>query len=161
MQRHRKIAAAPERPASQAWATISQLVVDTLDRSPSISAAEVDTAMAVAAPAGMMLIAGGHLDRHPLVVVADPVHLSITTVSGVAASALEENLAAVPGGASATAWTVHLPTPAPVGDAVRTVVAGQAHLSADEPAADMGSRQALAEEGVINLDALADRQADR
>lgn len=160
MQRHREIAAAPQRPASQAWATISQLVVDTLQRSASISAGDVDIALAAAAPAGMMLIAGGHLDRHPLVVDADPVHLSITTVSGSAAMALEENLAPVPGGASATAWTVYLPTPNPVGDAVRAVVAGRSHLSAEEPP-EAETKSTVASAGTVDLDALARRAAGR
>ena len=136
MQRRRTIAAAPERRASETWAVISALVADTLERSPSITRGEVVAAMEAAAPAGRMLVAGGHLDAHPVVLVAAPVHVSITTASGVAATSLEENLEPVPGGASATAWTVYLPTPDPLGDAVRAVAAGSAHLSAEEAPTD-------------------------
>ena len=52
-----------------------------------------------------MLVAGGHLDKHALVVVADPVYLNITTVSGIAATNLDEDLGPVPGGATSTEWT--------------------------------------------------------
>jgi hypothetical protein len=108
-----------------------------------------------------MLVAGGHLERYPIVVVADSLHLSITTVSGPAAANLEEDLEAVPGGAPARTWTVHLPTPDPVGEAVQAVVAGQAHLSAQEPAA-YGGTKTLARNGTaIDLDALAQREPDR
>jgi len=161
MQRHRQIAAAPRRPASHTWATISQLVGATLDRSPSISATDVDVAMQAAAPIGMMLVAGGHFDRYPLVIVADSIHLSITTVSGQAAIGLDENLEPVPGGASATGWTVYLPTPDPIGDAVRAAVADQSHLSADEPPVDAENKSASTSAEVVDLDALARREGNR
>ena len=144
MQRRRTIAAAPERQASETWGVISGLVADTLDRSPSITRDEVAAAMAAAAPAGRMLVAAGHLDTHPLVLVAGPVHLSITTASGVAATTLDENLQPVPGAATATVWTVYLPTPDPLGDAVRAVVAGSPNLSAEEPPADAALTSAAA-----------------
>jgi hypothetical protein len=157
MERHRQIAAAPVRRASQTWAVISQLVVQTLDRSPSISGADVTAAMAAAEPAGTMLIAGGHLDRHPLVVVADPFRLLITTVSGAAAPALDENLAVVPGGAAATSWTIHLPTPEPIGEAVRAVARRDSHLSADDPPAEGRTKDLKEGHGGVDLEALRRR----
>jgi hypothetical protein len=163
VQRRRTIAAAPERRASETWEVISALVADTLDRSASITRGEVVAAMETAAPAGRMLVAGGHLDAHSVVLVAAPVHLSITTVSGVAATTLEENLEPVPGGATATAWTIYLPTPDPLGDAVRAVAAGSPHLSAEEAPADAepsvasSTRPAGRAAGVIDLAAFGRR----
>jgi hypothetical protein len=39
-----------------------------------------------------MLLAGGHIDRHPLTLIAGLVHCEITTLSGTAALTAEENL---------------------------------------------------------------------
>jgi hypothetical protein len=107
-----------------------------------------------------MLIAGGHLERFPVVVHADPINLEITTVSGEAAVGLEENLAPVPGGATATGWTVYLPTPEPIGGAVRAAAASHSNLSADEPP-DAPKAETAVGRGVVDLGALARRKADR
>jgi hypothetical protein len=117
--------------------------------------------MSAAAAVGTMLVAGGHLDHHPVVVVADPVHLSITTVSGAGATTVDENLEPVPGGASAAAWTVYLPTPDPLGDAVRAVTAANVHLRAEEPPAPVEAKRSTGTAGVLNVDALIRREADR
>ena len=45
MQRHRQVAAAPQRRASETWDAISELVVATLDRSPHIVASDITAAM--------------------------------------------------------------------------------------------------------------------
>jgi hypothetical protein len=162
MQRHRQIAAAPERAASETWDVISGLIVTTLERSPDIAGSDVAEVMELAAPVGRMLIAGGHLDRHPLTLVASPVHLSITTVSGSAATVMEENLDPVPGGASAEEWMVHLPTPDPMGDLVRRTAAGSTHLSADVPPTSVVAESELAvSASAIDLDALARRERGR
>lgn len=133
MLRHRVIAAAPTRPASEAWDTIVTLIADTLDRSPAIERSGVTSALAAAQPAGLMLIAGGHLERHPLTLVADPVHLEISTVSGADALREDENLEPVVGGASASAWVLHFPTPEPVGTAITAVVDGKPNVSVANP----------------------------
>ena len=162
MRRHRQIAATPARPASGAWAAVSQMVVDTLDRSTLISRADLETAMAFVAPVGALLVAGGHLDRYPLVVVAHPVHLSITTVSGSDALQLDEDLTPVPGGSSAEDWIIYVPTPDPLGHAVRAAIAGIEHLSADTPPSDSsGSSYKVASKGLIDLDALARRRMEK
>ena len=101
MLRRRDIAASPVRRADEAWAVIVQLLADTLDRSASIDRAEVLDAFGVAGIIGPRLVAARHLERSPVVLVADPVHLSIYTVSGVEALSIEENLGPVPGGSSA------------------------------------------------------------
>jgi hypothetical protein len=157
MLRHRQIAAAPERQASATWDVITKLVCDTLERSPDIGRSDVEAAMAAAAPAGVMLIAAGHLDRHAVVIVAPPLHLSITTVSGTAASTVEENLGPVPGGASADDWVIHLPTPDPLGDVVRSVAKGSARLSTEPPPDDAAKSDSQVEGDLIDLEALAKR----
>src|SRR4051794_12668187 len=107
MQRHRQIAAAPERSTSDTVATTSDLIRDTLSRAVKLDLDEVDDALAIARPALLALVAGGHLETHALVLVAASLHLSVTAVSGDRALTLEENLAAVPGAASATTWTLY------------------------------------------------------
>lgn len=161
MQRYRQIGAAPRRSASEAWLVISALVVETLQRSPVITADDVVTAMDCAAPAGRMLIAGGHLDQHAVVVSAHPVDLYITTLSGASALTLQENLGPVPGGATATDWLIYLPAPEPLTAAVRRVIVGSAHLRVGVPAARAVKADGLtAGPGLVDLGALARREAD-
>jgi hypothetical protein len=154
MRRRRELAAAPQRSASETWQTLATMVRETLVCSPSVDDVEVDEALAAARPAGLALIAGGHLDRHPLVVVGAPVHLSIITVSGDGALALEEN-PGVPGGASIEEWTIYLPTPDPLGASVRASAATHDRLSSDEPPADAEEQTSTA--SILDRDALAKR----
>jgi hypothetical protein len=133
MLRHRVIAAAPARPATQTWQTITRLIADTLDRSSSIDRSDVMAALNKAEPAGLMLIAGGHLEQQPLTLVAAPIHLEITTVSGVDALREDEDVEPVVGGASATGWHLYFPTPEPVGPAIKKIVASIACLTTATP----------------------------
>src|SRR4051812_33747696 len=110
MQRRREIAAAPTRSAGETIEVVATLIRETLTRSDNVDPADVDSALAAARPALLGLVAGGHLDDEPLVLVAPPIHLSVTTISGDGALTLEENLQ-VPGGAGVEAWTIHLPAP--------------------------------------------------
>lgn len=135
MQRHREIAASPERTAGETWQVITELITATLERSSTISRAAVEATMAGAGGVGRMLIAGGHLEADPVVVVAGDLWLEITTVSGDVALTLEENLNPVPGAASAEAWTVHLPSDGPLAKFVKDVAKGDPHLSSDKPTA--------------------------
>ena len=160
MLRLRQVAAALERHVSATWDVIIALVADILDRSPHIAHVDVDAAMTVAAPVGMMLIAAGHLDRHPLVIVAPPLHLSVTTVSGTNASVVDENLAPVPGGASAQDWMIYLPTPEPLGDAVRQIAKASVHLSAEPPPETTDKAERIDADDVVDLDALARRKTE-
>lgn len=164
MQRHRDIAASPVRSATEVWDTISQLIIDTLTRSPHIPSQQVSAALAVAAPTCLMLTAGGHLERDPLVLVAADLHLSIATVSGDKAFSVEENLNPVPGAAEAHDWTLHLPSPDPHAQTIADAVDGVMHLSAN-PAPTAGpattSSTDSASKGrasALNLQALAERQ---
>jgi hypothetical protein len=108
LRRHRDISAAPRRSATGTWQAITDLIADTLDQSPHINRDEIESAMATAATVGLPLVAAGHLDQHPLTLVADPVHCAI---SGTAALSFEENLNPIPGGGQANDFTLHLPTP--------------------------------------------------
>lgn len=135
MKRHRDVAAAPVRSPSETWRTIAEIVVTTLERSPGVPRAEAEAAMAAAAPAGLALIAGGYLDRHPITLIAGTVDCTIQTVTGTRAFDVDENLNPVPGAGTATQFTVHLPSPEPHGGLVRRVADSHPGLSAEEPSA--------------------------
>jgi hypothetical protein len=165
LKRHRDIAAAPLRGASATWQVIAQLIADSLERSNVIDRSDVEAAMAAAAPVGRHLVAGGHLDRMPLTVVAAPIYCTIGTVSGTAALSLEENLDPVPGGATATEFVVYLPTPTPIARMVEETATGSPHLSAAAPPDDGDDARTTtaksdASAGLLNLEALARRKAD-
>jgi len=159
MLRHRTVAASPVRSASAAWQVITDLVADTIATSASLSRVEAQQAMSAAASAGRMLIAGGHLDHHPLVFVAGVVHCEITTVSGAAALTAEENLSPIPGAAAAKAFTIYLPSPEPLERAVAAAVAGHARLSDAVPAPE--SATASRSEPLVDLDALRKAVTER
>jgi hypothetical protein len=157
MQRHREVAAAPERSAGEAWEAVSTMLRETLVCSERVDDAEVDDALEAARSVGLALIAGGHLDREPLVLVGAPLHLSVRTVSGDRALSLEENLD-VPGGASIAGWTLYLPTPEPLSASVRAVAATHARLSTDEPPGEAGQDAKAA--SFLDREALARRATD-
>ncbi|WP_201247720.1 MULTISPECIES: hypothetical protein [Frankia] len=108
------MAASPVRSASATWTVITDLIADTVAQSSSLSRDEAGRAMSAAEAVGRMLIAGGHLNKHPVTLVAGKVHCEITTVSGAAALTLEENLNPVPGAAGADDFMIYLPSPAPL-----------------------------------------------
>lgn len=157
MLRNRAIASAPVRSASAAWAIIAELVAATLDRSPAIERGDVEGVLAVAAGVGRQLIAGGHLQQHDLVLVAAPVHLAVSTVSGEAALALEENLNPVPGGAQASGWTLYLPCPEPLTAVVKALADSADHLSADRPPDQVSSSVGSNGGAAVDLAAVAAR----
>lgn len=137
MRRTREVAASPVRSASATWTVIADLVADTVAQSSSLSRDEAVQAMSAAEAVGRMLIAGGHLHKHPITLVAGKVHCEITTVSGTAALTLEENLNPVPGAAGADDFTIYLPSPAPLQKQVKAAADGHARLSdAAPPAAE-------------------------
>ena len=131
--RLRTIAAAPARGTSETWETIRKLVLDTLSRSKSIDLQAAKEELAALAPAARMLVAGGHLEVDALVLVAPPLHLSISTVSGSEAFDVEENLNPVPGAGAAETWALHVPAPEPLRTWVATAVRDRPHLTT-EPA---------------------------
>jgi hypothetical protein len=135
VQRRREIASSPQRAADETWRVITELVGATLERSPNIARSAVDSTMAVADGVGRMLIAGGHLEGNPIVVVAGQLWLEIATISGDRALTIKENLSPVPGAATADDWTVHLPAEGPLAKIIKNAATTDDHLSADEPTA--------------------------
>jgi hypothetical protein len=113
-------------------------------------------------PAGLALVASGHLQKHPLTVVAEPLNLTITTVEGEEAfSAMdEENLSPVPGAATATTWKVYLPSPVGLSDLVAEVVAGSEHASAASPPSESVTKEASASNGAFDLRRLDPKNRD-
>jgi hypothetical protein len=133
MQRRREIAAAPERPAPESWAALARLIEESVGRSEQIQACEIEATLEALRGVGILLVAGGHLDHDSVTVVAGELHLSLTTVSGDAALAFEENLKPVMGATKAASWKVYLPTPEPHGRAIRHLAKSDPNLSTDEP----------------------------
>ena len=84
-------------------------------------------------------------------------------LEGTEALTTDENLAPVPGGASATGWMLYLPAPDPLADVVRSIVAGSAHLNIGQPPTGATAKTAAMTEapGLVDLAALARRKADR
>jgi hypothetical protein len=158
MQRHRDIAAAPCRASAVTWQVITDLVADTLDRSPHLARADVETVMLTARIAGLPLVAGGHLDTHPIILVAGSVNCTIGTVSGTAALSLEENLSPIPGAASATGFTVHLPVTDPLADLIRATARRSPHLSAGPPDPQAGQGDG-GRRDLVDFEALSRRRA--
>jgi hypothetical protein len=138
MERTRTIACAPARGTTQAWGVISDLVTDTLTRSADVQCDDVEAALSAASGVGRQLIAGGHLENDSITLVAEKLYLKITTVSGDEALTIEENLAPVPGGASACDWMLHLPPCEPLAAQVRAAAEAHSRLSAKPPAAPSG-----------------------
>jgi hypothetical protein len=155
MQRHRTVAAAPVRSAVATWKVIEDLILETLRPSPDVDDVEVQRTLNAAASIARLLIAGGHLDKEPLVLVAPPIHLSITTVTGDAALQHEELPSSVPGGATVVEWMIHLPRPAPFDSAIRQVAETHPRLSVEEAGQAASKSRFL---GGIDRDALQQRR---
>lgn len=135
MLRTREVAASPVRSASATWTVIATLVVDTVAQSTALSGIEAEQALLVAEPVGRMLVAGGHLERHPITLVAGSVHCAISTVSGTAALTAEENLNPIPGVAGAKDFTIYLPSTEPLQHQVKAAAAAHVRLSDASPSA--------------------------
>jgi hypothetical protein len=162
MARHRYIAGSPARTAGETWATISTLVSGSLGKSSSITESAVTMVMNDLSPAGLALVASGHLQKHPLTVVAEPLYLTIATVEGEEAFSTmdEENLNPVPGAGTATTWKVYLPSPIGLNDLVAEVVAGNEHASADSPPPESVTKEASTSNGAFDLRRLDPKNRD-
>src|SRR5262245_15138571 len=113
MERQRTVAGPPARTSGEAWTVITDLVVASLDKSPSINGGVVRRQFEDAAPAGLALVAGGYLTGKRLTIVAGSLYLHIDVASGGDAFAAEadERPAAVPGAAAADTWSVFIDPP--------------------------------------------------
>ncbi len=142
MQRYRRIVGPPHRPATAAWEVVTALITDTLTASTQISTTDVVTALTSLNGLGAALIAAGHLETTPLVLVSNGLHVSITVATGADSVGVEENINPVPGGSTATTdWILHLPTPAPLRSILAAAAKQSSHLSTD-PAPAYGSVEA-------------------
>ena len=155
MLRRRNIAASPMRRADETWDVIVTFVADTLDCSSDIERADVINAFEAVATIGPRLIAARHLEKTPLVLLADPIHLSLFCVSGADALSTKENLSPVPGGSSATTWKVYFPAPETLEADILAAVATSKYLTVDSPPS-LSTKCASGAE-VLDLEALARR----
>jgi hypothetical protein len=138
---------------------IADLVADTVAQASALSRDDAEQAMSSAEAVGRMLIAAGHLQQHPVTLIAGTVYCEITTVSGTAALTLEENLNPIPGAAGADDFTIHLPSPDPLQEQVKAAADGHARLSnAVPPAPDT---RAASSGPLIDRDALRRAVAQR
>jgi len=129
VQRTRKIAGTPVRPAADAWATVKTLLSDTLERSSEVPDGSVATALAPLDGLASTIAASGAAADAPFTAIAGDLRLAIYIVRGDDAFTIEENLAPVPGGASAPGtWLLYIQPPAHLVDAVKAVVDSAEHL---------------------------------
>jgi len=136
MERTRKFAASPVRPAAQTWAQIKDLLAASLERSAAVTDNSVAAALSPLDGLASSLIASGYLATEPLVVVAGDLQLNLYAVRGDAAFDVEENLSPVPGAASSpVGWRMYVPSPVHLRDTVAEACAGQDHLTSGKPPA--------------------------
>lgn len=133
--RHRVIAGAPERCASATADLVVVMLTETLAAASSLDSEAVARELDAVHGAARMLIAGKHLAERALVLRAHPLRLEITVATGDKAASVDQNLGKVPGAASATDWTLHVPAPAPIGDWIADAVRALDHVTIDAPSA--------------------------
>jgi hypothetical protein len=157
--RRRTISAVPARTTAATWQAITELVICTLARSSGLDGDQVRAELAQVRPAAVALIAGGYTNRESLTLRAGPLYLKITTCSGTDAlkNLEDENANPVPGAATATDWTLHLPCPNGHADLLAEVLAGLEHVTTDKPPAETESTQANSLSPVIDLRGRASR----
>ncbi|MEV6963885.1 hypothetical protein AB0M47_02140 [Hamadaea sp. NPDC051192] len=102
------------------------------------------------------MIAAGHLEAAPMVLVSGSLHVSITVATGAAVSSAEENLNPVPGGASATTdWMLYLPNPVSFSTPLASAVSQSSHLSVATPPDDSDrSGEVSSKKSMVDLSAL-------
>lgn len=135
MSRHRDIAASPMRTAQETWAVMTELIALTLERSTEIDTGAASRTLDALSPVAFALVAPGHLERQPLTLVAQPLRLTICTISGERAFRAfeDENLNPVPGAATATDWTLHVPCPEALASLIDSVVGELENVSSNSP----------------------------
>ena len=156
--RARTIKGSPERSASAAWAEIDRMIAETLAAAPAIDDAAVRAALDALSPLGPMLVAGGVLASHPVILRALPLQLEITVTLGNAALSGDERLGKVAGAATATEWGAYVPDPEPWAAQVRAAVAGHTALHAGAAPAEPAPASAVA---AAAIDPLALRRISR
>lgn len=136
VERTRKFAASPVRPANETWTQIKVVLTDSLERSTAVTNGSVAAALSPLDGLAPSLIASGYLATEPLVVIAGDLRLNLYAIRGDAAFEVDENLAPVPGGASCPAtWKMYVPSPVHLRDTAADTCAGHDHLTSGKPPA--------------------------
>lgn len=155
--RHRAIAGAPERAADEAATVLLEIVKQTLAPASALVPAETERELDQARDAVRILIAGKHLKDSPIVLAADPLRLELTVITGDSALTLKETLGKVPGAATATEWSLHIPAPAPVAGWIEDAVKSLDHVTS-EPAATQAATASKGQFATSRIDADALRR---
>ena len=159
MERIRKLAASPVRPANQTWTQIKALLADSLERSSAVPHNSVAPALVPLDGLAPSLIASGYLATDPLVVIAGDLRLNIYAIRGDAAFDVEENLSPVPGGASSPAkWRMYVPSPIHLRDTAAETCAGRDHLNSGKPPAVTEAAASASDPPTYAIDPAALRQ---
>jgi hypothetical protein len=127
--RRRTIAGAPVRTASESADLVVEMLRETLAPATAIDQDTVQHELDGARDALRMLISAQHLTGDPLVLMAEPLRLEINVAGGAAALKLQENLGKVSGAATAQAFCVHLPAPAPLTAWIEGSLSGLKHIT--------------------------------
>ncbi|MFY0407931.1 hypothetical protein [Solicola sp. PLA-1-18] len=145
MERTRKIAASPVRPAGEAWNVVKTLLADSLEKSSQVPDSSVRAALAPLDGVVPSLIASGYLATNALVLVAGDLNVNIFAVRGDDAFAIEEHLNPLPGAGSAPeAWRLYVPSPLHLREIVGAACSDDAHLISGKPPAATESASATA-----------------
>lgn len=157
MNATRTILGRPIRSGTDVADAIVDLIASTLDPCPHIAAEGVRSELAAALSALALLASGGHLVDGALVLSAADLCLVINVPVGEAALTATEDIAAPRGAATATDWTLHLPTPDAMAALAKSAASACTHVSADAaPTATTRSAAAATSPG-IDLSRLLDR----
>lgn len=145
MERTRKFAASPVRPAGEAWNLVKTLLADSLEKSSHVPDSSVASALAPLDGIASALIASGYLANEPLVLVAGDLKLNVFAVRGDEALTVEENLSPVPGATSAPEeWRMYVPSPVHLRATVDAACSNDRHLISGKPPAATESASATA-----------------
>jgi hypothetical protein len=157
--RHRTIAAAPERSASEAAHLAVEMITQTLASATAIGSVEVERELDAIEGLLRVLVAGEHLQHQPLTLVADPLRVEISVVAGDRALGLSEKLGKVPGAATAESWSVHLPRPEILATRIENTIDSLDHVTTDRPPAPKAARGIGGGRKEVAIDADALRKA--
>lgn len=144
MRATRVIPGRPEASGGDVSTAIVDLIASTLSNSPALDPAAVRTELEGADSLFSLLANGGYLAGGGLVLVAGTLRLTIEVPVGEAALTAERDVRVPSGTATATDWTLHLPSAEHLTPAIETVVEQASHLTNDAPPADAPTTKAAA-----------------
>jgi len=153
----RTILGRPIRSGTDVADAIVYLIASTLDPSPHIAAEDVRRELAAPLSALALLASGGHLVDGALVLTAADLRLVINVPVGEAALTATEDIAAPRGAATATDWTLHLPTSDAMAALAKAAASACTHVSTDPAPAAAAQSEATATSPGIDLTRLLDR----